>query len=466
VVMLMYIELHQFVNIMPNLQHRPWRKYLNPSTITLLYLIGGGLWIQFSDNWAHGLTQDPGYLSQIQTYKGWFYILMTGAILYFLISKHRKYVAESSQLIRDTQRQFEHIYLYNPYPMIVVDPESENIVTMNSAFSKYLPHDKRRETISLVSVFNENVVAEIRKRIESQKDKTLIGLFNSRGNFSDPKLIELSGFTLKMNQKVTWLLILHDVTEEVNSRNQMIELSQSLERKVHDRTLELRIINDELEAFSYSVSHDLRAPLRAIDGFSLAVIEEFGKSLDNMALHYLNRVRAATQKMSELIDDMTRLSRISRTSVALEPLNLSVMCAQITSDQLTLYPDVKFSVNIQSDMHVSSDRGLTNILLGNLIGNAFKYSSKHPAPVIDIGTTSEAGIIEFFVRDNGIGFDMQYVDKVFKPFQRLHEAVDYQGTGIGLATVQRVISKLGGTIRAESTPGKGSTFYFSLSNSI
>lgn len=450
---------------MPYSQNRPWRKYLNPLTITLLYLIGGGLWIQFSDNWAQGLTNDPDYLSQLQTYKGWFYILMTGGILYFLISKHRNYVAEASQLIRDTQRQFEHIYLYNPYPMIVVNPETELITTMNTSFSKYIPHYKRQDVIDLKSVFSDHIVAEIRKRIESQKDKTRIGLFKSSGNYGDPKLIEVSGFTLTMDNEKTWLLILHDVTEEVESRQKIIEMSQSLERKVQERTIELRNINAELEAFSYSVSHDLRAPLRAIDGFSLAVIEEFGKDLDDMALHYLNRVRSASQKMSELIDDMTRLSRISRTTVNLEPLNISEICTQIVSDQKAFYPEVTYSIEIQPDIVATSDRGLINILLSNLISNAFKYSSKSESPSIQIGTTDEGGFTEIFVRDNGIGFDPQYADKVFKPFQRLHEAVDYPGTGIGLATVQRVIGKVGGTVRAESRPGKGSTFYFSLSDS-
>ncbi len=450
---------------MPNSQNHPWRQLLNPFTITLLYLVAGGLWIQFSDNWAKNLTNDSDYLSEIQTYKGWFYILFTGAILYFLISKHRKYVAEASQLIRDTQRQFEHIFLYNPYPMIVVDPVTELITTMNSSFSNYIPHNKRRDKIDLKTIFSSSIVSEIRNRIESQKDKTRIGLFSSSGNYGEPRLIEVSGFTLKMGHDQTWLLILHDVTEEVNSRQQIIEMSESLERKVQDRTLKLRNINAELEAFSYSVSHDLRAPLRAIDGFGLAVIEEFGESLDDMALHYLNRVRSASQKMSELIDDMTRLSRISRTTIHPEAVNITDLCAQITSDQLALYTNVKFEVIIQPDMHVRTDHGLINILLGNLIRNAFKYSSKKESPTIQIGITDEAGFNEFFVRDNGVGFDMQYADKVFKPFQRLHEAVDYPGTGIGLATVQRVIGKLGGTVRVESKQGKGSTFYFSLSDS-
>jgi light-regulated signal transduction histidine kinase (bacteriophytochrome) len=278
-------------------------------------------------------------------------------------------------------------------------------------------------------------------------------------------LIEVSGFALIMGNEPTWLLILHDVTEEVQSRQQIIEMSQSLERKVQDRTLELRNINAELEAFSYSVSHDLRAPLRAIDGFSLAVIDEFGNSLDGMALHYLNRVRSASQKMSELIDDMTRLSRISRTTVHLEPLNLSEISNQIISEQHTLYPEVNFNVEIQPDMQLISDRGLINILLSNLIGNSIKYSSKQGSPSIQIGTKTDGELTEFFVRDNGVGFDVQNADKIFKPFQRLHEAVDYPGTGIGLATVQRIISKLGGTIRVESAPGKGSTFFFSLSDS-
>lgn len=446
-------------------QNHRWRQLLNPFTITLLYLFAGGLWIQFSDNWAQGLTDDPNYLSEIQTYKGWFYILLTGAILYFLISKHQKYVTEASQLIRDTQRQFEHIFLYNPYPMIVVDPETELITTMNTSFSKYIPQNKLKEELDLKTIFSPQTVGEIRKRIESQKDKTHLGLFKSSGSFDNPKLLEVSGFTLTMGKEQSWLLILHDVTEEVQSRQKIVEMSQNLERKVQERTIELRNINAELEAFSYSVSHDLRAPLRAIDGFSLAVIEEFGNSLDDRALQYLKRVRSGSQKMSELIDDMTRLSRISRTSINLELLNISDLCRQIISEQQAIYPEVNYAIEIQPDMQVTSDRGLINILLTNLIGNAMKYSSKSDSPSIKIGTTNEGGLTEFYIRDNGVGFDIQYADKIFKPFHRLNEAVSYPGTGIGLATVQRIVSKLGGTVRVESAPGAGSTFFFNLSHS-
>jgi len=445
---------------MPTIPNRPWRTLLNPTSITLLYLVAGGFWIMFSDNWAVGLASDPTSLSKIQTYKGWFYILVTGGVLYFLISKHQKYVSESSQALRESQQQFEHIFFFNPYPMIIVDPVSERIVTMNKSFNPYLPASKNLDDIVLSDFFPAATIKAIRNKMEQTTDKTYIGVYQTRDTFVDTALIEVSGFVVKIREGPRWLLIMHDVTEETRSRERIVELTQSLERKVQERTVELRKINAELEAFSYSVSHDLRAPLRAIDGFSLAVVEEYGPTLDQNALHYLNRVRTASQKMAELIDDMTRLSRIARTNVSLEPLDLTTIINQIVSELRTVYLTGNHVVSVAPGLHAHSDRGLMSILLSNLIGNAFKYAAKESSPTIHIGITDESGMPEFFVQDNGIGFDEQYADKIFKSFQRLHEAVDYPGNGIGLATVQRVIAKLGGSIRAKSKPGQGSTFYF------
>ncbi|MGB3624015.1 MAG: ATP-binding protein [Ketobacter sp.] len=231
-----------------------------------------------------------------------------------------------------------------------------------------------------------------------------------------------------------------------------------LETKVEERTAELKSANQELEAFSYSVSHDLRSPLRAIDGFSQALLEDYAESLDPMAMSYLERVRMASQRMGGLIDSMLRLSRVSRHELVLQPTDIAKQCLEIIEELRERDPARKVTVEVQDDMLAQCDSTLMRIVLTNLIDNAWKYSHKHSAPEIAIGKKQNA----FFVRDNGAGFDMRYADKLFGAFQRLHGKDEFEGTGIGLATVARIIHRHGGDIWAESAVDHGATFYFTL----
>ena len=441
-----------------------YRRLLNPFTITIFYLVIGGLWIQFSDDWLERITDDLVYLNQLQTYKGWFFVLITGGLLYFLISKHKKYVAESSFKIRESEKNFEHIFFFNPFPMVVLDSESDKILLRNKSFISTFSGGKRTEGILLSDILSEQSLPEVLKGLNTQTSNTTLGTFQALTNDHSTLIVEISAFQFSLDAQTTRLLIFNDVTVETKNREKVIELTQNLEKLIQERTVELRNINSELEAFSYSVSHDLRAPLRAIDGFSLAVIDEFGKTLDPIARNYLDRVRSASTKMSELIDDMTRLSKISRTNVEIKDINMTEICQQIAAEQRLIWGDKNYIIVIQNKMYIRTDIGLLRILLFNLISNAFKYSSRTENPSIEIGQTDDKTHPEFFVRDNGVGIDMQYADKIFKPFQRLHETADYPGTGVGLATVQRIINKLSGKIRIESKKGNGTTFYFNLNN--
>lgn len=238
--------------------------------------------------------------------------------------------------------------------------------------------------------------------------------------------------------------------------------SQNLEQRVEERTRQLTDVNHELETFSYSVSHDLRAPLRAIDGFSQALIEDYADQLDEDGQNYLRRVRAATQRMGALIDDLLELSRVTRREMATVPIDLSLIAHEVIEELQTAEPDRKVEVIIQPGLKADGDTNLVFIVLQNLLGNAWKFSSRQEVAKIEFGTTRYEGEEVFFVRDNGAGFDMQYGNKLFGAFQRLHHNNEFEGTGIGLATVQRIVHRHGGWVKATAVIGQGATFYFTL----
>ncbi|MBI4500345.1 MAG: PAS domain S-box protein [Gemmatimonadetes bacterium] len=234
------------------------------------------------------------------------------------------------------------------------------------------------------------------------------------------------------------------------------------DRELISRSAQLSAANQELETFSYSVSHDLRAPLRGMDGFSKALLRDYSEQLPPQARNYLERIHRAAERMSELIDDLLELSRITRAEIRGEPIDLTALAHETVSDLRKINPDRNVNVTVQPGLKTSGDRRLIQAMLENLIGNAWKFTAKQPVGRIEVGAVRSHHDPEFFVRDNGVGFDMAYADKLFMPFQRLHTGTEFEGTGIGLATAYRIISRHGGRIRVESEPEKGTTFWFTL----
>jgi two-component system NtrC family sensor kinase len=225
---------------------------------------------------------------------------------------------------------------------------------------------------------------------------------------------------------------------------------------------ELERKNEELEAFSYSVSHDLRAPLRAIDGFSLAILEDYGSRLDDVCRDHLQRVRSATRRMGELIDDLLRLARISAAELVRRDTDLSAIAREIAAELQAREPERDADVRIEAGMHASADGNLVRIALQNLLDNAWKFTGKLERATIEVGAEPAPAGTTYFVRDDGAGFDAKAAAHLFRPFKRMHAASEFSGTGIGLATARRIIDRHGGRIWVESDPGKGATFYFTL----
>jgi signal transduction histidine kinase len=240
------------------------------------------------------------------------------------------------------------------------------------------------------------------------------------------------------------------------------QLNTELEQRVQERTAHLTAVNKELEAFSYSVSHDLRSPLRAIDGFSQAILEDYYDALDDMGKDFLKRIRTESQRMGQLIDDLISLSRFTRTEMNFMPIHLSDMVGEIVGELKAKEPERDIDVSIEEDLTACGDERLIRVALQNLINNAWKFTMKTAKPCIQFGSIQKEDTTEYFVRDNGAGFDMAYVNKLFGAFQRLHSMDEFSGTGIGLATVQRIMHRHGGTIRAEGKLNEGATFYFTL----
>ena len=253
-----------------------------------------------------------------------------------------------------------------------------------------------------------------------------------------------------------------EIAERRQAEAEARRLNEGLEQRVIERTTELRAANKELETFAYSVAHELRSPLRSVDGFSLAILEDYGDGMDAQCKDYFGRIRAASQRMARLIDDLLCLSHITRCEIQREMIDLSALAREIATKLQARQPERQVEFVIEEGLVADGDVVLLRVVLENLLDNAWKFTARHPRARIEFGVAQHDGEMAYFVRDDGAGFDMAYADKLFGTFQRLHSETEFEGTGIGLPIVECIIHRHGGQVWTEGAVEQGATFYFTL----
>ena len=330
--------------------------------------------------------------------------------------------------------------------------------------------------IAIVAIAVTFIVAyTISKALQKQISQPILSLADTARSISDHSDFsirakkmsndELGLLTDAFNQMLAEIqaqdkAIRIDIAKRKEAEAEVKKLNTELEQRVAKRTAELESANKELEAFSYSISHDLRAPLRAVDGFSQAVMEDYGDKLPEEGRHYLQTIRNGAQRMGMLIDDLLSFSRLSRQPVNKQEVNVAKLVRDVLEELEPQREGREIDLRIGDLPPYKGDAALLKQVWINLLSNALKYSRDRKPAVIEVGCKTEQGENVYFVRDNGAGFDMQYANKLFGVFQRLHRADEFEGTGVGLAIVQRVIHRHGGRIWADAAPGRGATFYF------
>lgn len=323
-------------------------------------------------------------------------------------------------------------------------------VTNDLFFEHVHPNDRKRVVDTIAKSIKDRSFYSLEHRIIRKDGAVRVVLENAETTYDDE------------GRPTRFVGAVQDITERKYVEEELRKLNNELERRVKERTVELENINKELEAFSYSVSHDLRAPLRAIDGFSDTLLKRYRDSLDPQAQDYLDRVRAAAQRMGHLIDDILGLSRAGRAEMHRESVDVSAMASDVLKELRESQPERCVEAVVQDGLVAVADSHLLRIVFNNLLGNAWKFTGKLEVATIDVGSLDQDGERVFYVRDNGAGFNAERAGKLFSPFQRLHTESEFSGTGIGLALVQRIIRRHGGSIWAEGEVDKGATFYFTL----
>ncbi len=388
---------------------------------------------------------------------------VTGAISSARDITERKLVEDA---LRDSENRFAKAFNNSPVATTITSANDNKYLSVNDAFindSGFTRDEIIGHTSEELNVFRDNndreqLLSEVKKH-GSVYGKEL------HFRIKTGKILSclISTSLINVNGKPHFLSTIMDITERKQMEEHVKKHNEELELRVNQRTAELQAANKELESFSYSVSHDLRAPLRAIDGFGKALMEDYYDMLDDQGQGYLNQVRTAAQHMSELIDDFLKLSKITKNELNREETDLSRIVEDIFGKLKKTEPERNVKLNISPGIYVNADKALLEVLMYNLLNNAWKFTKNNPDTVIEFESYGENGRRIFSVKDNGAGFDMAYADKLFIPFQRLHSPKEYEGTGIGLATAKRIIARHGGKIWAESKIGMGAKFSFTLS---
>ena len=372
---------------------------------------------------------------------------------------------QAEEELRESEERLKTIFESAADGILVAEMENRRFCICNPMICQMLGYDAEEILdLSIMDIHPEKDLPYVMDKFtrQARREFTLAKDIPMKRKDGTIVYADVNSFPIILAGKECLVGFFRDITERRRAEDELRKYRYHLEELVAERTAELATINQELEAFSYSVSHDLRAPLRGIDGWSLALLEDYAEQLDERGQKCLNYVRTETQRMGELIDGLLELSRVARADMHCAQVDLSALARSIADRLQQEEPDRQVEFVIQPELTAYGDTRLLDIVLTNLLGNAWKFTSKHPAARIEFGQTEMGGQRVYFVRDNGAGFDMAYARKLFGAFQRMHRSDEFPGSGVGLATVQRIIHRHGGRIWAEAEVEKGATFYFVL----